>query len=386
MRKFCLQNIIQAVDKSAEIAEKMSRVVRMLADENLGGVLLNSQPNFSWLTGGGANGVDQSREQGAGALLVRNDGKLFVLASRIEMPRLLAEELRAEDFEPVEFAWEEEKASPTYLVDRARALLNQGAALGSDLPLGAGARIVEGALARCRYQLTASEIERFRQLGRDAGKAIVELARSLAPGETERQVARRAADALAAYGIHAVVNLVAADSRIQQFRHPLPTERRWEKLLMIVVCARRGGLIASLTRIVCAGPVTDELRQHTIAAARVNAQILAATRVGVTGDELYEVAAHAYAAEGFAGEEHLHHQGGACGYRTRDWVAHPSCHERVQVNQAFAWNPSITGTKIEETCLTVEDGIETITASPGWPSIAVKINGREYLSPDVLSR
>lgn len=357
----------------------------MLTAENLGGVLLNAQHNFSWLMAGGTNGVDTSREQGAGVLLVRRDGKRFVLANRIEMPRLLAEELAEEDFEPIEFSWEEEKASPTFLTERARSLLSDAATLGSDLPLGTDVRVIEGALARCRYSLTAPEIERYRVLGHDAGQAINNLARSLAPGETEAAIARRAADALAACGMRSVVNLVAADERIQRFRHPIPTGRKWEKLLMVVVCARREGLIASLTRIICASTVPDELQRRTLSAARVNAQLLSATRPGATGAELYNLAAQAYAAEGFAGEEHLHHQGGACGYRTRDWVAHPSSDEQVQLNQAFAWNPSITGTKVEETCLAVEDGVEMMTTSPGWPSIAVQINGRNYLSPDVLS-
>jgi antitoxin VapB len=100
---------------------------------------------------------------------------------------------------------------------------------------------------------------------------------------------------------------------------------------------------------------------------------------------LYELAARAYAEEGFAGEERLHHQGGACGYRTRDWVAHPSCVEKVETNQAFAWNPSITGTKVEETCIVFDDESEAITASPGWPSITVEVAGRPYSLPGVLS-
>lgn len=356
----------------------------MLAAENLGGVLLGAQHNFSWLTAGGVNGIDTSREPGAGALLVRSDGRRYVLASRIEMARLLAEELAGQDFEPVEFSWEEEKATPTFLAERARSLLTTGSALGSDLPLGAEAKSIEGALARCRYQLTTSEIERLRALGRDAGRAIGEMVRSLEPGETEAQVARRAADALAAHGIRAVVNLVAADERIKLYRHPLPTERRWEKVLMVVVCARRGGLIASLTRIVSAGELTEELRRRTRAAARVNARLLAATRPGATGAELYRVAASAYAEEGFEGEEHLHHQGGATGYRTRDWVAHPVSQETVQVNQAFAWNPSITGTKVEETCIAGAESIEVVTRTPDWPQISAPLDGREYLSPDVL--
>jgi Xaa-Pro aminopeptidase len=373
------------VDRRAEIAEKTERVLRVLAALKLGGVLIGSQHNFAWLTAGGSNGIDMSREAGACALLIRNDGRRFVLASRIEMPRLLAEEISTEDFEPVEFAWEEEKGSPDFLLNRAHALLESGGALGADLPLGERARMVEGSLARCRYRLTHAEAERYRALGRDAGEAIGELMRTLRPAETEREIARRAADVLAARGARGVVLLVAADERLRQFRHPVPTERRWEKVLMVAVCARRDGLIASLSRIACAGAVPFELQERTLAAARVHARLLAATRPGARGDELYELAARAYAEEGFAGEERLHHQGGACGYRTRDWVAHPSCVESVEANQAFAWNPSITGTKVEETCIAFDDGCEVITASPGWPSLPVMAQGRPFLLPDILS-
>ena len=154
---------------------------------------------------------------------------------------------------------------------------------------------------------------------------------------------------------------------------------------MLVTCARRGGLIASLTRIVCAGQLPDELRRRTQSVARVNARLLVATRPGATGSELYGVVSAAYADEGFAGEERLHHQGGACGYRTRDWVAHPASNEIVQQNQAFAWNPTVTGSKAEETCIASVEGVEVITKSPDWPQIPARVGGQEYLSPDVLS-
>ena len=356
----------------------------MLAVEGLGGLLLGAQHNFAWLTAGGTSGVDTSREPGACTLLVRADGKRFVLASRIEMARVLEEEIAGADFEPVEFAWEDEKASPTFLADLAGSLVGGGAALGSDLPAGGNVRTVEGAVARCRYSLTPPELERYRLLGRDAGEAVGELVRNLEPGLTEAEVARRTSDALASRGIRSVVTLVAADERLAKFRHPVPTERRWERVLMVVTCARRQGLVASLTRIVCAGAVTDELRRRTDAAARVNAALLAATRPGAKGSELFRAAAEAYAAEGFPGEEHLHHQGGAAGYKTRDWVAHPSSADAVEEQQAFAWNPSVTGTKVEETCVVSGEGVELITTTPGWPQIQVALGGREYLSPDVL--
>ncbi|MDT5272047.1 MAG: Xaa-Pro dipeptidase [Acidobacteriota bacterium] len=373
------------MDKNAEIAEKTGRLSRMLAAEGLGGVVLVAQPNFAWLTAGGNNGIDTSREQGACALFVRADGKRFVLASRIEMARLLEEELSGADFEPVEFGWEEEKASPTFLADLA-AKLNEGdVPLGSDLPISPNLKAIDGAVARCRYQLTPSELERFRQLGRDAGEVMGSVARSLAPGERESEIARRMSDALAARGMRSVVTLVAADERIAKFRHPVPTERIWERVVMLVTCARRQGLVASLSRIVCAGEVSEELKRRMLASARVNAKLLAATRPDAVGSELYRVAAAAYAEEGFPGEEHLHHQGGAAGYRTRDWVAHPASVETVQTLQAFAWNPTVTGSKVEETCITSAEGVEVITKSPDWPQITVPVEGREYTSPDVLS-
>jgi len=367
-----------------ELEEKTDRLVRMLASAKLGGVLLSSQPNFSWLTGGGTNGIDLSREAGAGALLVRADGKRFVLANKIELPRLLAEEISTADFEPVEFPWEEEKSSSSFLAARAAALITRGTSLGMDMPAGADVRVVEGLVASCRYQLTPSEIERYRALGKDAGELLGNLMKTIMPGETEMEVARRTAYTLATRNIQSVVLLVAGDERIQRFRHPVPTTRVWEKVIMVVVCARRHGLIASLTRLACAGAKPDELTRRTIAAAQVNARLFATTRPGASGADLYKEAARSYAEAGFPNEEHLHHQGGACGYRTRDWVAHSLSGDLVQANQAFAWNPSVTGTKVEETCIAFADGVETITSSPDWPSLSIEIAGQHYSFPDVL--
>ena len=370
---------------SKEIQEKTERLLRLISQAGLGGLLINSQPNFSWLTAGGRNGIDLSREAGAGTLFLRHDGMRFVLANKIEMDRLLTEELDGQGYQPVEFAWEEEKAHPSLIADIARSLVTVELPLGSDLPSGDDVRLVDGAIARARYELTAAEVDRFKLLGRDAGKAIGDMARKLEPGVREREVARRAIDALAAIGAYSVVTLVAADDRMKRFRHPVPTDLRWKKVLMIVVCARRGGLIASLTRIVCVGAIPEDLNSRTRGSAFVNARLFNGTKPGVTGRELYELAALAYSEAGFPGEEHLHHQGGATGYRTRDWAAHPLSTEKVQNVQAFAWNPSITGSKVEETCIAFEDGIEIITATVGWPSIPVEVEGRTYLLPGVLS-
>jgi antitoxin VapB len=360
---------------STELEEKTERLRQLMSEKDLTGILINSQPNFAWLTCGGRNGIDQSRENGAASILVTSDGKRYVLANNIEMPRVLAEELLENEFEPVEFRWQDEKADPALVSKTAVDLA--GSRVGSETEF-------ENQIASCRYSLTAEEIERYRGICRDAGDALGYAALNVIPGTSEIAVAERMRAELAGRGLAPVVTLVAADDRIAKFRHPVPTEKRWEKVLLMVTCARRNGLIASLSRMICFGNVPDELQKKTEAAAYVNASLLDATRPGVSGADLYRTAANAYAERGVAGEAERHHQGGAAGYRTRDWVAHPQSIEVVQQDQAFAWNPSITGTKVEETCVVGEDGVEILTASPDLPQIANIVNGTEYVSPGIL--
>lgn len=370
-----------------ELTEKTNRITRWLAGRRLDGVLLRTHASFSWITGGRSNGIDLSQDLGVATVLVTAEGRHALIADTIEMRRFVEEELAGQEAVPLELPWSEGLADPGRVAAKARELLGKDASLAADWPVP-GLPDLRGEISRLRYRLTPAEIDRFRGLGRDAGEALGEVCRGLEPGLTEMEIARRAADAMAARGADAVVLLVAADGRIERFRHPVPTGERWRRSVMVVVCARRAGLTAALTRIVWAEQVPEEVRRRTRAAAEVNARLLAATRPGVTGSELFGVAERAYAELGFPGEERLHHQGGACGYLSRDWIAHPRSTEVVESPQAFAWNPSITGTKVEETWI-VTDGnpgnAEPVTATPGWPVLEIEAAGRVYALPDVVS-
>ena len=378
-----------------ELEEKTQRLVETLEREKIDAVLLNSQHNFAWLTGGGSNGIDMGRENGAASLLVTRGGRRFLIANNIEMPRMLSEEVAAEilnaDFEPVEYSWQDEKAQGGFVIEKVKQLLEAGATIATDIPVDPAAPAIENKIANCRYRLTSCEIDRYRTLGHDAGTAVRRVIDKLQLGETELEIAEKMRHELALGGMASVVTLVAADERISRFRHPLPTANSWKKTLLLVTCAKRGGLIVSLSRMVHAGSVPDELKIKTEGAAYVNACLLDATRSGATGAELYAAAAEAYSEKGFADEINRHHQGGAAGYKTREWIAHPQSAEVVLPGQAFAWNPTITGTKVEETCITAvdgadgADGIEVITTSPDFPQIVSSVKGREYFSAGIFS-
>jgi Xaa-Pro aminopeptidase len=350
-----------------ELEEKTGRLTRLARESKVGGILLVTQPGFSWLTGGGSNRIDGSREIGNGALFVRADGRRFVIANVIEMPRLLAEELAGGGWEPIDYAWTEEHLHADTLARLARSVSSENA-IGADWPL-AGATYIERPLARTRALLTQAEVERYRQLGADTGSAIGSLGRSLEPGIEESAIAQMVNVAAGSIGARAVVVLVAADDRIARFRHPVPTAERWKHLVLIATCIQRGGLTVAISRIVSAGKAPDNVSARTRATAEVFGRLLDATTAGAEGRALFTVAQRAYEDAGFKGEEARHHQGGAIGYRSREWVAHPASEEKVQPRQAFAWNPSVTGTKVEDTALLTESGLELITTSPGWPTL-----------------
>jgi len=368
---------------NSELEIKTERIVKMLHAEDLDAVLLNTQHNFAWLTCGGSNGIDLTRENGAGFLMITKEGGRYVVANNIEIGRLMAEELpEYAEFEPVEVTWQAEK-DPRTILNAAKSVAG-GDKIGCDIGFPE-TRWVEPSIASCRHELTPEEIDRFRQLGRDAGEALSHVILHLTPGQSENEVSRIIRDELARYQIFSVVTLVAGDDRIPKYRHPVPTNNIWKNTILLVTCARRSGLIASLSRVICAGDIPSDLQRTTVACAAVNAALYDATKIGATGSDLYSIAAAAYADQGFADEISKHHQGGAAGYRTRDWVAHPGSGDVVKPNQAFAWNPSITGTKTEETTILTDNGLEVITSSPGFPTISTLINGREYFSPGILS-
>src|SRR5262249_35445416 len=149
------------------------------------------------------------------------DGRRYVLANAVEMPRMLGEVLAGLDYAPIEYPWVEDQ-DPGCAVRAARSVLKDSGGLVADWPLPETAGI-EPALMRARMRLTDGEVLRYRALGRDAGLALGHVCRTLAPGDLEIDIARAVADSAAEVRARAVVVLVGADQRLRRYRHPVPT-------------------------------------------------------------------------------------------------------------------------------------------------------------------
>lgn len=369
-------NELQPDSMNKELQAKLARIRTMLDAERAGAALIGRQANFSWLSCGGEAHVPQNTERSFGQLLVTHD-RFCVFANRIEMPRLQAEALKGLGCEPITHEW------------------HDGAALGllkSNIELKKtvsdvgdwGLKPMPHLFSPLRFSLEPAEVRRYRLLGMDASAALAAACGLAQPGMSEFDLAALVASQVWERGMTPVVLLIAVDERVAKFRHPLPTAKRLKRLAMLVLCARRHGLIVSLTRLCHFGkPPADLLKRHR-AVCEVDATFISNTRVGAAARDIFKLGVAEYAAQGYPNEWTFHHQGGACGYETRDYLGNLGATGVVQENQPFAWNPSIAGTKSEDTLLATSKGPEIITAALNWPMIEVVRNREPIPRPDIL--
>jgi Xaa-Pro aminopeptidase len=359
----------------AEFEIKQERLRALMAERRVDALLLQRVSSFAWATCGAACYVNTAVANGEASLLIAPSGR-HLLTNSIEAPRLDGEEHLAEQ------GWQFHVA-PWYEAQDTLGWLASGLRLGADGPVP-GAVDLSHDMARLRANLMPEEGERFRKLGQLCAEAIDDAVRAVRPGQTEYEISALLAREADRRGAQAIVNLIATDERVFAIRHPLPTGKEMARYAMLVLCGRRWGLVCSVTRLVHFGRLPDELRRKGEAVAAVDATFFDSTRPGRTLGQIFERAAAAYAEGGFPDEWQWHHQGGPAGYEPREYIATPHSQDLVLSGQAYAWNPSIAGTKSEDTVLVTDSGVEVLTAIDGWPMLPVAVGDAEYERPAIL--
>jgi Xaa-Pro dipeptidase len=328
--------------------QKLRELIERL---ELGALLLRRSANFAWYTNGGDNRVDHASPLGVADVLITLEAE-YIFTNNIEAPRMHEEQTPG--FEVVEHPWHEDEAATI------RQVVGD-VSLGTDFSLE-GALDVSNEVASLRYVLDPDALERYPKVGADAAAAVTEAAGSLEPGMSEREGAANLAAACRRRGLFSSVLLAAADNRIARYRHPIPHGERIEGRAMLVVSAERGGLYANVTQMVHFDEPDAELKRRQEACEIILRRMREeATSPGRTLTDAFADCQRFYVEAGFPEEWRLHHQGGMTGYASREIIVTPHTEQQIQVSQAFAWNPSITGAKAEETFILTEDGPELIT-------------------------
>ena len=349
-----------------EINQKLEAVRAFLVQKGKSSLLISEQVNFSWLTGArGFLGLASTR---ACASLLITQKKCYLLANNIEGRRLMEEEGLNTFCELISVAWQEDGA----ILASACSQLGEHPIMESEM---------KSELDRARQLLCRQEQERYAVLCAEAAQALEEAIAGFSRGISEFEAAGRISSALWSRGIEPISLFVAADDRISRYRHFIPTDSRAQHQVVASICARRSGLVVSVTRSVTFDPERGSLKKHHDLLLRVETAGWKALQAGNPMSTVYESMCTAYAENGLDGEWNNHHQGGLTGYMPREIRIDSNTEELIRVGQAYAFNPSCRYAKAEDTVLLTETGVQILSVpSEQWPIMT--IDG--FCQPDVL--
>jgi antitoxin VapB len=340
-----------------------------MAEKGLDTFVLRRNPNLAWAIAGRAH-VPTTIDAACFDLIITKDSAVAI-TNVVEAPRLSAEELPAEvSVQTVPWSQGRDPLLPT------------GAKVGSDQPggdrldLGVEIEIIRGSLIE-------ADIARFKEICSNAAIALGNAMKEVTSSDREIDVAGLITKSLWKSNLEIAFLGIAGQERVTKFRHPLPTASLVGNRVSASICAKRKGLIASVTRIVTFGALEEEAINGYQSLFKVEAAMLDATVVGKPFSDPINAAIAAYPLNGFDKDEwQNHHQGGPSGFLPRDWPANQGTTRLIAKNQPIAWNPTGKGWKAEDTILATKSGVELLTNDPAWPSF--EVNGRTR--PFILQR
>lgn len=355
--------------------KNLTKLRQFLKERNHEGILLRGTHNFSWITNGKYNYIVRNTEQGVADFLVLEE-KVYLIVDETECGRIIEEELT-----DVPFSYE--VASCKWYEDKNEVIngLIEGKKIVSD-SVYEDLQVVDRELAAYRSVLSEEEIERFKLLCQESATIIEGICKQIEPGMAEHEVESLVAMACATNDIRPHVILVSSDERLYHYRHPIPTHKKIEKQVMVVLCGERHGLVANVTRLVCFGELSEELKENQQKVAGISAAMMQATTPGTRVGDVLVAGMEAYKQAGYPNDWEILHQGGLAGYKTREYLVTSKNEEIIQANQTYAWNPMLTGVKCEDTFLVKEDSMEILTHTGNWTY--VDANG--VLRPGILVR
>lgn len=353
------------ITKGDNFFKKIQKLQALIKNKNLLGILIESVINIAWLTGGRAF-VSIASEKACVSIVVEEDS-VFLLSPDNETQRLLKEEFSGIDLTFLEYPWFETPQSVYPRFDK----LTKDNCLNREI-------------GELRSVLTSLEIIELKKLGHESAEIVEQQCRNLAAGISELALAGKLCEKFWAAGIEPLVLNIAGDERAYTYRHPVATAKTINKQANISVAVRRKGLHVTFTRIVYFGVPSEELIKRHKAAVYLESYAMELSRSGIKVNDIFKKIIALYETLGFANEWQKHPIGGLIGFQPREYDVTGRTEDVLKANQAFCWNPTINGTKSEDTFLITDDGIEFITHTGNFVYLEVESRKGTILRPDIF--
>jgi len=303
--------------------QRLQPLRELMKAKGLDAFVLRRNPNLAWAIAGRAH-VPTTIDMACFDLIITQDSATAI-TNVVEAPRLIAEELPAEV-----------KVQTVKWSEGRDPLLPTGSNVGCDQP-GADRFDLGVEVEMIRASLIKSDLERFQEICVDAAVALGNAMKQIESTDREIDVAGLITHSLWQADLEIAFLGVAGQDRVHKFRHPLPTEAVVGNRVSASICAKRKGLIASVTRIITFGEVTNQMVSDYTSIYKVEAALLDSTIVGKPFSDPINAAIAAYPANGFDTDEWTkHHQGGPTGFLPRDWPANQSTVRLIAPHQPIA--------------------------------------------------
>jgi hypothetical protein len=369
-------SLLAPMDRRTDVEIKQGRIAAILQETGCDGLLVLHQDNFAWLTGGGAaRGIlDHNTLPG---LFFTADAR-WLLSSNADSQRIFDEEIDGLGFQLKEWPWH---------VDRAALLadLCQGRNIAADMPLE-GCKNVAPQLELARRDLTDYQIACYRMLGQTLSHAIEATGRTLTSGETEREIAGQISHRLLHRGVHPLLISVTGDGRGRSYRQASFTSAPVTRTCVMTVAARKYGLCARASRAISLGQPDANFRRDHDCACKISATYVAGSwpdsvprHILLTGQRIYQLT-------GVEHEFYLAPQGHLTGHAPVELAMSLQDEQLLKARSAITWCVAVGACVSCDTYLISEEGPRTLTAAENWPLKRIRIQGAEFVRPDVLVR
>jgi Xaa-Pro aminopeptidase len=364
------------LDRRADIDGKMALLAALLQEVKCEGLLVLEPENFAWLTSGAVS-RGQLDPAEAPALYCNGEAR-WILASNVDSQRLFDEEIDGLGFQLKEWPWHwgREQLVRDLLQNRRAAC---------DRPRGE-APMVADRLRRLRRLTTPYEQACFRVLGMIVSHALEATCRTMEPNQTEREIAGQISHRLLHRGVYPLHVGVAADDRSRSFRNYGFTSTAITNYVQMTATARKYGLVATASRAMCFGTLPDDIRKDHNAVCRVGASHMASTWPDALPREVLLAARRIYQVSGYEHEWLASHQGFLTGRAPVELAFTPKTDDMLQAGHVVTWHASAGAASSCDTFLVTEQGPKTLTPTEAWPLKRIRIQGAEFVRPDVLQR
>ena len=364
-------------DRRADVDLKGARAAEILQKVGCEGLLLFEPENFAWLTSGAvARGLPDPSS--APAVYCNGDGGRWLIARNADSQRMFDEEMDGLGFQLKEWPWHWGR-------DQLLADLCQNRRVAADRPLG-DCKVVADEMCALRRALTGYEQACLLTLGQTLTHALEATCRNLAVNDTEREIAGQVGHRLMHRGLIPVHVGVAADGRSRLYRDFGYTSTPVRHYAVLTATARKYGLCASASRAVSFGGIDPEFQREHNAVCRVSASFLASTWPDAVPREILTAGRRIYLISGFEHEWLQAPQGWLTGRAPVELPLTPKTEDLFQPGWAVTWNANAGAASSCDTFIITEQGPKIMSPPEAWPLKRIRIQGAEFVRPDVLQR